>query len=111
MPAKGNARAGRPLSKAGLYQELVKKTGLTRKQVRAFFDSLTGLIYQELKTAGKGVFVLPGMLKFQVVHKPAVPGGQRPNPFRPGEMMIVKPKPARKVVRVRPLKKLKELVK
>jgi hypothetical protein len=34
----------------------------------------------------------------------------RPNPFKPGEMMEVKPKPARKVVKVRPLRALKAMV-
>jgi len=35
----------------------------------------------------------------------------RPNPFKPGEMMEVKAKPARNVVKAQPLKGLKDLVK
>ena len=36
--------------------------------------------------------------------------GMKPNPFKPGEMMEVKAKPARNVVKVRALKPLKEMV-
>ena len=41
--------------------------------------------------------------------KPATKGGMRPNPFKPGEMMEVKPKPARRVVKALPLKSLKDM--
>ena len=45
------------------------------------------------------------------VSKPARPAKKNvPNPFRPGEMMDVAAKPASSVVKVRPLKALKEMV-
>jgi hypothetical protein len=34
----------------------------------------------------------------------------RDNPFKPGEKMEVKAKPARNIIRVRPLKLLKDMV-
>jgi hypothetical protein len=49
-------------------------------------------------------------MKITVIRKPATKGGMRPNPFKPGEMMKVAPKPARKVVKVRALKALKAMV-
>ncbi len=49
-------------------------------------------------------------MKITVIKKPATKAGTRPNPFKPGEMMDVKAKPARNVVKVRPLKSLKEMV-
>jgi hypothetical protein len=45
-----------------------------------------------------------------VQKKPAVKAHTRPDPFNPGQMMQVKAKPARKVVKVRPLKGLKDRV-
>jgi hypothetical protein len=55
-------------------------------------------------------FTIPGLAKVTVVRKPATKAGQRPNPFKPGEMMEVKAKPARNIIRVRPLKMLKDMV-
>ena len=44
--------------------------------------------------------------------QPAVKGGKEvPNPFKRGEMMITKSKPARNVVKALPLKNLKDMVK
>jgi len=48
-------------------------------------------------------------LKITVITKPATKATQRANPFKPGEMMTVKAKPARKVVKIRALKALKDM--
>jgi nucleoid DNA-binding protein len=107
MAAK--AKAAKPMSKSEVIGILTEKTGLKRKQVAEFLNQLSDLIAKDL-ASGPGVFAIPGLVKFKVVHKPATPGGMRPNPFRPGEMMEVKPKPARKVVKALALKGLKEMV-
>jgi hypothetical protein len=49
-------------------------------------------------------------MKVTVIRKPATKARMAPNPFKPGEMMQVKAKPARNVVKVRALKGLKALV-
>lgn len=103
--------SGKPLSKTEMYQELANQTSMTRKQVAGFFEALHGLIARELGKKGPGQFVLPGLLRIKKVMKPATKGGMRPNPFKPGEMMEVKPKPAKNVAKAQPLKGLKELVK
>ncbi|MFO0836579.1 MAG: HU family DNA-binding protein [Phycisphaerales bacterium] len=96
-------------TKSEIYSTIAEHVGLPRKQVAQAFDVLGQLIAADLK--GKaGVFAIPGLMKVTVVHKPATKGGMRPNPFKPGEMMEVKPKPARKVVKVRPLRALKAMV-
>jgi hypothetical protein len=57
------------------------------------------------------MFSLPGLLKMVVVKKPARKAKKGvPNPFRPGELMDVAAKPASKVVKVRALKALKDMV-
>jgi nucleoid DNA-binding protein len=98
-------------TKSETYHAIATKTGLTRKQVAAVFDELIELIQADLGKKGPGVFTLPGMLKIKRVSKPATKTRTIPNPFRPGEMMTVKGKPARNVVKAQPLKSLKEMVK
>lgn len=108
---KAAGNSGKPITKSETYHELAAATGLTRKQVSAVFDELGNLIKKELGKKGPGLFTIPGLLKLRRIHKPATKGGERPDPFHPGQMMVVKPKPARNDVRARPLKSLREMVK
>jgi nucleoid DNA-binding protein len=101
--AKGKAR-----TKSEVFAALAQLAGLTRKQVAVVFDGLAGIMKKDLR--GPGLFVVPGLMKVTVAKKPAVKAHERPDPFHPGEMMKVKAKPARKVVKVRPLKNLKAMV-
>lgn len=103
-------KAAKPMNKSATYQALAEATGLTRKQVAGFFEALEGLIAKELGKKGPGVFVLPGLLRLKKVIKPATKGGMKPNPFKPGEMMEVKPKPASTRVKPVVMKGLKNLV-
>ena len=96
-------------SKGDVFSTIAAHTGLARKQVAGVFDTMGEIIKADLGK-GCGMFAVPGMMKITVVKKPATKGGMRPNPFKPGEMMEVKPKPARKVVKVRPLRALKAMV-
>jgi nucleoid DNA-binding protein len=108
--ATNNATA-KARTKSETYQYLAEKTGLSRKQVAAVFDELTNLVQEELGKKGPGVFTLPGLLKIKRVNKPATKTRTIPNPFKPGEMMTVKGKPPRNVVKALALKNLKEMVK
>jgi nucleoid DNA-binding protein len=104
--------AAKPMNKSEVYNKLAEKTKLSKKQVGEFFDALEDLIKAELtKRSGAKAFVLPGLMKLTIKRKPAQKAGKKPNPFKPGEMMDVKAKPAENQVKVRPLKNLKELVK
>ena len=53
--------------------------------------------------------ILPGLMKITVVRKPAPKARKGINPFTKEETMF-KAKPARNVVKVRPLKALKDMV-
>jgi nucleoid DNA-binding protein len=107
----GNNKAPKSRTKSEMLQAVAEKTGLNRKQVAAVFDELSKIINNDLGKKGPGVFTLPGLLKLKVIRKPAVKGGKEvPNPFKPGEMMITKSKPARNVVKALPLKYLKDMV-
>ena len=85
------------------------KKAKSKTEVLTALAEATGLTRKEIGKKGPGVFSFPGLLKIQVIRKPATKATTRKNPFKPDEMMEVKAKPARNVVKVRPLKSLKEM--
>lgn len=95
-------------SKTQILDEIAESTELTRKQVGAVLDSLADVIGSHLKKNSVGEFVLPGLLKINSISKPAVKARKGINPFTKEEVMF-KAKPATTVVKVRPLKKLKDM--
>jgi len=90
-------------------RHIADATELSKKQVESVFDELGVLVERHLKKGAAGQFTLPGLLKCVVKRIPAKKSRKGVNPFT-GEPMTFKAKPARNVVRVRPLKKLKEMV-
>ncbi len=96
-------------SKSEVYGELADAADLTKKQVAAVFDGLSGMIKKDLGKRGPGVFTVPGLMKIKVVRKPATKARRGVNPFT-GEEMMFKAKPARNVVKVQALKNLKSMV-
>jgi len=100
----------KPATKSQILESISTSTGLTRKEVSSVLDALSAEIKKGIGSRGPGAFAIPGLLKIVVQRKPATKAAVRPNPFKPGEMMNVKAKPARKVVKVRPLKNLKDMV-
>lgn len=99
-----------PYTKTTLYSTIAERTGLKKKEVDSVFSELSSIINGHVKRNGAGVFTLPGMMKLKVVRKPATRARKGINPFT-GEPTVFKAKPARNVVKVLPLKALKEMVK
>ncbi len=97
------------MTKTQMITEIAESTELTRKQVQAVFDSLSDVMERHVKKRAVGHFTLPGLMKVTVVNKPAVKARKGINPFT-GEETMFKAKPARNVVKIRPLKKLKDMV-
>lgn len=109
-PAKKIKAIKDAYTKSALYAHISEETGLARKDVAKVFDSLGDVIEGHIKSRGAGEFKVPGLLKIKVNKKPATKARKGvPNPFRPGELMDVAAKPARKVVKVLPLKALKDM--
>jgi len=100
--------AKKPTTKSEALGYIADKTGLTKKDVGSVFDALHTLVKRDLKR-GPGVFTMPGLMKIKVVRKPATKSRPGINPFT-GEDIMIKAKPARNVVKVTPLKNLKEMV-
>jgi nucleoid DNA-binding protein len=100
----------KPPTKSEIVSTAAEQTGLSRKQVSAVLESLAGQIKRNVGRRGPGTFTLPGLLKIHVIQKPAVKARKGINPFTKQEQMF-KAKPARRVVKVRPLKNLKDMAK
>jgi len=100
----------KPMTKTELMANIADDTDLTKKQVSAVLDSLEKNIKKSLGRSGCGKFVLPGLLKVEKVKVPARKARKGvPNPFKPGETMDIKAKPASNKIKVRPLKNLKSM--
>ncbi len=116
MPkAKGDAGVRRlsalkdPLNKTQLLTALAESTELSKKDVAAVLDALSDVVHRHLKRRGAGQFTLPGLLKIKMLRRPATPARKGINPFTKQEA-VFKAKPARTVVKVQPLKGLKDMV-
>ncbi len=98
---------GKLMSKSKLILTIVEEHSnkLTRKDVKEVLESLANVGYKELKKTG--AFLVPGFAKFIVVRKPATKARKGINPFTK-EPMVFKAKPARKVLKARPVKAAKD---
>ncbi|MEE9332854.1 MAG: HU family DNA-binding protein [Granulosicoccaceae bacterium] len=105
----GAAAVKKPPTKSEIMTTISEKTELSRKEVAGVFDALAEVIQDNLKPRGPGMFSVPGLMKIRVIKKPATKARKGINPFT-GEEAIFKAKPARKVVKVLPLKGLKDMV-
>jgi len=97
-----------PLTKSGIVKAIMDLTGLAKKDATAAMDAISTLIELHVKTRGPGKFTLPGLLKINVVKKAARPAREGINPFT-GEKVMFKAKPAHKVVKIKALRKLKDM--
>jgi nucleoid DNA-binding protein len=108
-PRRKITAAKAPMTKSAMMDEIAGNTGLTKKQVSSVFDELSILIERHIKKGAVGRFALPGLMKIEVKRKPATKARKGVNPFT-GEETIFKAKPARNVVKIRPLKRMKDMV-
>jgi len=104
------ATGPKTLSKSEILAAIAANTGVARKQVNSVFAALSEQIESAVGKKGPGVFALPGLVKIKVVHKPATKARKGINPFTKEEC-VFKAKPARNVIKVRPLKALKDMAK
>ena len=101
--------AKKPPTKSEILTSIADTTELSRKEVASVFDALADLIQDNLKPRGPGMFSVPGLFKIKVRKKSATKARKGINPFT-GEETMFKAKPASKVVKVLPLKNLKDMV-
>ena len=106
---KKAASAKKPMTKSEILTSLSESSELSKKEVAGIFEDLATLIGKNLSKRGAGVFTIPGLMKVKVVRKPATKARPGINPFTKEEV-IFKAKPARNVVKILPLKGLKDMV-
>ena len=99
----------KPMSKSAIINELTQNTQLNKRQVSSVLDELGILIERHIKKRAPGQFTLPGLMKIEVKKRPATKKREGRNP-RTGEKMIIKAKPAHRVVRIKPLKRVKDMI-
>jgi len=97
------------MSKSQFVSTLAEKSGLNKKQATLALDTINAMVAQQLGKRGPGEVLIPGLLKLNVVVKPATPKHEGIHPFTK-EPMTYKAKAARKVIKVRPLKALKDAI-
>jgi len=102
-------KSAKPMSKSEIVAGIAETTGLAKKQVSSVLEAMAGQIQKSLGRSGPGVYTVPGLMKLVVVRKPATKAHKGVNPFT-GEETMFKAKPARNVVKIRPLKSLKDMV-
>ena len=98
-------------SKSEVLNNIASETGLARKDVASVIEALAGEVKKALGNRGPGVFAIPGLVKITKKKVPARAAKKNvPNPFKPGEFMDQKARPAYNKVGIRALKNLKDMV-
>ena len=93
------------MTKSQLIEKIAAEHEVAKQDVRDVMKTLAAIGYRELKK--NGVFLVPGFAKFVIIDKPATKARKGTNLFN-GEPMIVSAKPARRIVRARPVKAAKD---
>merc|ERR1712205_206441 len=104
-PMKTMKAAGKPMTKGAIAEALATSCELKKSVCSKFIDSLAEIATKEV---GKtGIFSLPGLCRLKTRTKPATKAGKR-EVF--GKVVMVKAKPARKIVKASPVAALKSSI-
>ncbi len=95
------------VTKSELVSDISSKTGLSKTQINSVFEALTEVVEKSMKS-GNAVTV-PNLVKIYVHKRKATAARQMKSPAT-GEMIMVAAKPARKVIKTKPVKYLKEVI-
>merc|ERR1712139_350634 len=91
------------MTKTDTFSALESASGVAKKDVKKVVDALESVVSGAVKNHGK--MIIPGICRVVLEHKKATKAGKR---MAFGKLMTVKAKPARKVVKVFPVKALKD---
>lgn len=97
-------------TKVQILKSIAQETGLSLNQVKSVFHTANHLAKCHLIKRGSGEFAIPEMaIKVVRKTKAAAKARQGRNPIT-GEAMTIAAKPKRDVIKVRPLKSLKDVL-
>merc|ERR1712203_42787 len=94
--------AGKPMTKMAIADALATSCELKKSACAKAIDNLAEIATKEVVKTG--LFSLPGLCRFKLRTKPATKAGKR-EVF--GKVVMVKAKPARKIVKAYPVAALK----
>jgi nucleoid DNA-binding protein len=97
--------AAKPMSRGGIAEALATGCELKKTVCSKVLDTLAAVATKEVKKTG--VFAIPGLCRLKTRTKPATKAGKR-EVF--GKVVMVKAKPAKKVVKAFPVAALKASV-
>lgn len=98
----------KPLTKTQIINDLAETTELSKKDIIAVLEAMTGQIEEAVAKNGPGAYTVPGLCKIYVKDVPAKPRREVRNPGT-GLMQWADAKPASRAIKVRPLKALKDM--
>jgi nucleoid DNA-binding protein len=101
--------SSKPRTQGEVMRTIAEQVGVHRRDVAAMFHVMGSMIKADLSKNGSGIFKVPGLMRITVKRKPATKARMGINPFTKEQVMF-KAKPARNVIRVRPLQALKAMV-
>ena len=96
-----------PMTKEDLVRNLALKSGISTKQSQSVLNSLYDIIVSELNECG--TFNLPNVCKLVKSEKSATPERKMYSRLIKQEI-VAKAKPARKVVKIKPVKALNDCI-
>ena len=96
------------MTKAAMVQEMAERTELSKGQVESVLTELESVIERHVRSRAAGEFVLPGLIKISRAKRKAQKKKAGRNPAT-GEEIVIAAKPAQTVIRVRPLKRLRDM--
>merc|ERR1712039_1109550 len=101
----GKKAAAKAMSKGAIADALATGCELKKSVTSKVLEVLASVATQEVKKTGK--FTIPGLCMLKLRTKPATQAGKR-EVF--GKVVMVKAKPARKIVKALPVKALKDSI-
>merc|ERR1711892_1139730 len=106
MKAMKGGKSKLAMSKGGIADALSTAVeGTKRSDMTKALDALAELVHKEVKSTGK--FKIPGVCMIKTRHKPATKACKR---LAFGQMMNIKAKPAKTIVKAFPVADLKKAV-
>jgi nucleoid DNA-binding protein len=108
VPVKKSLSIKEPYKKTDIVNHISDVAELSKKQVNLVLETLQNLIAGHISKKGPKEFSLMGLFKITAIKKPATKAKKGRNPFT-GEDIMIAAKPARNVIKIRPLKKLKAM--
>lgn len=102
----------RAMTQSAVISELAEVNEMARSDVKYFLDTLLEITVRELNLRSKsapGKILIPGICRIVAKKKPATKARKGISPFTKKECMF-KAKPATTVVKIRPVKALKDAI-